>query len=107
MRVLALVVVGLMVSGCGAQIPPVTPNLVMTAQGRWPAATAASLASGREILTTRCAKCHRPPAPGNHSEDEWLYYLREMAPRAQLDAIQKDELTVFLLAARLSEAAAP
>lgn len=107
MRVWAIIVVGLMVSGCGAQIPLVTPVMVTAAHGRWPAATSESLSRGREILTTRCAKCHRPPAPDSHSEDEWLYYLREMAPRAQLDATQKDELVTFLFAARLPEAAAP
>ncbi len=107
MRVLAVVVVALVVSGCGAQIPLVTPTLVTAAQGRWPTATAASLTRGREILTTRCAKCHSPPGPSDHSEDEWLYYIHEMAPRAELDATQKDELVVFLFAARLPTAATP
>ena len=89
------------VSGCGGQIPPVTPELVTLAQQRWPAATTDSLTRGRAILTTRCGQCHRPPGPADHSENEWNYYLPIMAPRAQLSATQRDELTIFLFAARV------
>ena len=94
-----------LLAGCGGQIPLVTPELVAAAQARWPTASAASLAHGREILTTSCAHCHRAPIPSDHTEAEWTYYLHEMGPRAQLQPEQVDTLQKFLFTARVPVAA--
>ncbi len=102
MRGVSVFVAGLLLAGCGEKIPEVTPELVTAAQARWPTAavTNESLRRGRDILTTRCATCHRAPAPSLHTEDEWAYYLHEMSPRALLTQTQTDELRQFLLSAR-------
>ncbi len=91
-----------LLAGCGEKIPEVTPELVTAAQTRWPTAqvTSESLRRGRDILTIHCATCHRAPAPSQHTDDEWAYYLHEMSPRAQLTQNQTDELRIFLLSAR-------
>ena len=93
---------GMMVlmTGCGGQIPLVTPELVAAAQARWPTSTAESLARGRDVLTTSCARCHRAPIPSDHTEAEWTYYLHEMGARAQLQPEQADALQKFLFTAR-------
>ena len=96
----ALLVIVVVASGCGGQIPLVTPELVVAAQARWPTSSVESLARGRAVLTTNCIRCHRAPIPSDHTEAEWTYYVHEMGARAQLRPEQADELTKFLFTAR-------
>ena len=101
MRAGAVLLLILLVTGCGGQIPLVTPELVAAAQARWPTSSTASLTRGREVLTINCSRCHRAPIPSDHTEAEWTYYLREMGPRAQLQTEQADALQMFLFTARV------
>lgn len=102
-----VVLLVILLAGCGGKVPEVTPAMVAVAHARWPAADAVSLQRGRDVLTTRCTKCHAAPLPISHSEDEWAYYLIEMSKRAELDQAQHDELWQFLLAARDPAAVRP
>ena len=107
MRAGVFLVVLVALAGCGGQIPLVTPELVTAAQARWPTSTTESLTSGRAVLTTNCAHCHRAPIPSDHTEAEWTFYLREMGPRAQLQPEQADALQKFLFTARIPLASSP
>ncbi len=95
-----LVVPALLISGCGIVIPPVTPDLVRTAQGRWPEITDHQLEQGRALYTTRCNTCHHLHDPRDEGEAEWPKYVAEMGDKAKLSQGEKDLILRYLLAAR-------
>lgn len=86
-------------AGCGQPPPEVTPGLVVRARARWPEASEASLSQGRTTFLSHCGRCHDHPDPARHDEKEWTYYVREMSPRAQLDADEQRDMLRFLIAA--------
>jgi hypothetical protein len=78
----------------------ITPALVEQARVRWPDATEASLAEGRELFVTHCQKCH--DLPDRHAVDEqrWPKILDKMAKKAKLDDRQHELVLRFILAER-------
>ncbi len=102
MRLLVLPVACVLslLTGCGGPPPEVTPALVASAQQRWPDTTNEMLLRGRLVLTTRCTACHGVRQPADHQPKDWEAYVREMGPRARLDADQTKDLLRYLLAAQ-------
>jgi hypothetical protein len=98
-RSLSLLLIGLL-AGCGGHAPSVDAALVTKAQARWPEANAASLEQGREILVTACTKCHEIRTPSDYTLREWQGYLREMAPKAELNEDQVALLLRYVTVAR-------
>lgn len=88
-----------LLAGCGKPLPEVSPGLVVRAQARWPEASEATLIQGRTTFLSHCGRCHEHPDPARHDERGWTYYVREMAPKAQLDAQQQRDVLRFLIAA--------
>ena len=99
MRGAALFLLVAALSGCGQPPPEVTPGLAGRARAHWPEAAEATLRHGRETFLTHCGRCHSHPDPAHHDEKEWTYYVREMAPRAQLEADEQRDVLRFLIAA--------
>lgn len=95
-----------LLAGCGKPPPEVTPGLIVRAQARWPDATEATLVQGRTTFLTHCGRCHDHPDAARHDEAGWIYYMREMSPRAQLDADGQRDVLRFLIAAHDELAAA-
>ncbi len=56
---------------------------VNLAKTKYPTATAASLANGKAIYTTRCAQCHKLPNPESMSRDRWDKIYAKMTPKAK------------------------
>jgi cytochrome c553 len=93
-----------LLAGCGGHAPPVDAALVAKAQALAPGATAASLDRGRELLVTACTKCHGIRTPSDYTLPEWQGYLREMAPKAELNEDQVAVLLRYITVARTVDA---
>jgi len=97
---LGVSLLGLAVCGPAWVPPPVSPELVKRGQARFPDVTAEQLGRGREILVTRCTRCHRLPFPNAYSESKWPRIVDRMGRKARLDAADKQILLRFMLANR-------
>ena len=65
--VLAIVVAPLVTACAGPWMPVATDADAARAQARWPDTSAAALNQGRTLIMRRCANCHQPPSPGEHT----------------------------------------
>jgi uncharacterized protein YceK len=90
----------LILGGCGAVIPRVTPELVALAQQREATVNTESLEKSRALYVTRCSSCHSLNDPRDYSEKEWPDWMHKMARKAKINAEQEQYLLVFVLAAR-------
>jgi hypothetical protein len=90
----------LVMGGCGARIPRVTPELVAVAAQRDAALTAEHLERARTLYVNRCGSCHGLSAPEDYDEREWRSWVRKMAPKAKLDRGQEADIVIYLLVAR-------
>jgi len=93
-----LILAGLVLAGCGPVIPPVTPDLVTTAQARGMATDLAQLERGRSLYTTRCSTCHALHDPQEKTVAEWPALVEVMGARAYLPEGQRRDLLAFLMA---------
>lgn len=88
------------VSACGpSAIPQPSAIHVASAQRRYPSATHATLAAGRQLLLERCGGCHSVPTPAARPPDQWPAVVRDMASRARLDEPSRLELEAYLVGA--------
>ena len=90
----------LILGGCGAVIPRVTPELVALAQQREKAASAGYLEESRALYVTRCSSCHSLNDPRDYTEEDWPGWMHKMARKAKISSEQEQQLLVFVLAAR-------
>lgn len=84
----------------GAVPPPVTGDAAKAATAKWPDATEASLAEGRELFVGKCNACHEHPDVNAITAGKWPEIVKEMGEKARLDAKQSDLVLRFVLAAR-------
>ena len=70
------------------------------AQKTWPTASLQSLEEGRVIYTTKCNTCHELKNIPKRSEASWKHEIDDMAPKAKLNAKEKDLLTQYILSTR-------
>lgn len=47
-----------------------------------------NLVQGKQIFENSCAKCHDLPKPTEHTADEWVGLMNEMAPKAKLTDVE-------------------
>jgi len=79
---------------------PLTLQGVQVAQTRFPTATAESLESGRQLFLQHCNECHKFPALGAYSDEQWQRIVPRMAGKAQLSPAQGGAILTFILASR-------
>lgn len=100
----SIVVLVLSATACFPRSAPVpgaiTPADVATAKEKWPDATDASLAAGRDTFTAKCNSCHDYPAMDAMTETQWPGTVHSMAGKAKLDATQERDVLRFVLTAR-------
>jgi mono/diheme cytochrome c family protein len=99
-------------SGCGfpksGPAPqPVTPATVEAARTRWPDASEAQLAAGRELFLAKCNSCHSYPDLHAVTDDKWPETVKRMGEKAKLDAAQTESVLRFVLSSGGAPAAAP
>jgi cytochrome c5 len=97
-RRLTLAGLALALAGCGAVIPPVTPDLVAQAKARGVVTDTAQLERGRMIYTTRCNTCHSLHDPTEKTVAQWPGVVAIMGPRAYLPEAQRADVLAFLQA---------
>jgi hypothetical protein len=51
-------------------------------------------------MSERCARCHAFPNVVREDEQEWPHIMDEMAKKAKLDSVQKQQVTRFVIAWR-------
>lgn len=106
MKPIGVAIFALCLFACGvpktaAAPPALSPTAVSLAQVRWPDATPASLASGREIFLAKCNACHGYPDIRAVDESRWPDILRTMAERARIDDAQRESVLRFVTAVRM------
>jgi cytochrome c5 len=93
-----LAVVMTMAAACAGKMPPAaSPADVQWAQSNWPTMAPEDLESGRQVLITKCAACHRAPLPEEYSPVAWPQHISEMAPRAKLTAADRSVLERYVV----------
>jgi hypothetical protein len=97
---LAALTAGVLLTGCGAVIPRVTPELVTLAHQHDPAVSDVDLERTRTLFINRCGSCHAVNDPRDYTPAEWADWLRKMGRKAKLRGHQEADLLVFVLAAR-------
>jgi cytochrome c5 len=107
-RIIAYALVAVIAAGCKTQsgvtakdpAPQPTAEQAAAAEKRWAGVTEADLKAGRDIYVNRCTKCHENFVADKFTEKKWLHELDDMAPKAKLDAGQKEQLTRYILSLR-------
>lgn len=98
------VMAGLSLAACFPKSAPppatITEADVTAAKAKWPDATDAQLASGRDIFIAKCNQCHDYPAMDAMTEAQWPSTAHRMAGKAKLDGSQERDVTRFILTAR-------
>jgi mono/diheme cytochrome c family protein len=88
-----------LLGGCATANPPnVSPQMVAATSGR--PVTVAQLQHGRSLFASRCIECHTLPAVTEHPASEWPHLIDEMAGRANLKPVEREELLAYVLAAQ-------
>jgi mono/diheme cytochrome c family protein len=62
------------------------------------------LQKGHSIYFGACTKCHAPENPNKGSEGKWSHVLDEMAPKANLNADEKEAVWRYIMSVRLASA---
>ena len=52
--------------------------------------------AGKEIYTTKCARCHGAKKVDDFTAAEWVPILDRMAPKARLDAAEKANVAAYV-----------
>lgn len=78
------VLVAVALAACAIRQPPASPADISRAQLKWPAASAAQLTDGRQVVIRRCGTCHQTPDPREFTGDRWIEVVGSMAKRAHL-----------------------
>src|SRR5262245_24078470 len=98
--------IAIWVAGCpgfpkaGPPPGPLSLQAVQVAQVRFPTATAASLESGRQLFLQHCNACHKFPALGEYSDEQWGKIIPRMAAKAELSLADGRAILTFIQAAR-------
>jgi len=87
-------------TGPAAIITSPADKELIAAQKRWPYVTKEQLTEGYTIYTTKCTKCHGDKGITSRSEAEWGIAIGEMAPKAKLTDMEKENLTRYVYSAR-------
>ncbi len=100
MRWIGIIVGALALTGCGAVIPRVTPQLVEAARQRDPTLDEQMLERVRTLYVNRCSSCHSLTNPRDYTAQEWPEWMRKMAKKSKLGREDEHRLLVFVLTAR-------
>jgi hypothetical protein len=95
----------------GPPLPPVTQGVpgekeLVEVKKMWPTATAEQLKAGHSIFYKECTGCHQPYNIVEFSVKKWMHEIDDMSPRAELTAVQKENLTKYILSYRAANAPA-
>ena len=84
----------------GSASKPTDEQVYAFAQSKYPEISQSEFQEGKSILNNQCKSCHGIKHIQSRSEQEWQQILSEMAPKAKLNASQKNNLTRYLFGFR-------
>lgn len=70
------------------------------AKTRFPEVTVAQLKDGHTIYYGACTKCHNPKDISGYAEDELSKVLDQMAVKAKLSSMQKEDVWKYMITLR-------
>lgn len=56
----------------------------------------AEVTAGKNIYTTKCARCHGVKKVDDYTVQQWIPIMESMAPKARLDATEKTNVTAYV-----------
>lgn len=60
-------------------------------------ASLSELQKGHDLFQNNCGKCHKIPKPDNHTNQQWVKILENMAPKAKLSTEQSDLVYKYIV----------
>ncbi len=83
-------------------VAPATLSADMAAatEARYPGVAHAEILEGEKLYTGRCGTCHGLPAVTDRTAEKWPKTIDWMAPKAQIDDVQKAKILKYVLVAR-------
>jgi mono/diheme cytochrome c family protein len=51
--------------------------------------------AGKEVFKAKCGRCHDLKAPENYTASKWVKIIDWMAPKAKLDASEKENILAY------------
>lgn len=101
---ITLLIIAVTLYSCAQKMTPATP--IVTAADTKNAAEihteaaikteSPAVAEGKNIYTTKCARCHGPKPVENWTVKEWIPIIDRMASKARLDAAEKANVTAYV-----------
>jgi cytochrome c5 len=80
-----------------AVVNEVNPVLMAAAEKRFPGIKAADITEGQRLYYGRCGNCHSTPEITSESEQKWPKIMDWMAPKANMDDVQKQKTLQYVL----------
>lgn len=90
-------------AGAEGRVPAVSDSMVSSAGG----ASRGELESGRNILLTKCNRCHSVYEPASQTRAEWDFILPKMCRKANLASAEKSQLESYISAALAGSTGTP
>jgi cytochrome c5 len=78
-----------------AATPPPPPPATTTASTD---ANAVKVAEGKTVYVNRCGRCHALKPVDAYTTAQWDGILKSMIPKAKLDAVQAEQVTLYVMA---------
>ena len=101
---ITLLIIAVTLYSCAQKMTPATPTLTAadTKNATVIHTEAAQktespqVAEGKNIYTTKCARCHSPKPVDNWTVKEWIPIMDRMSVKAELDAPEKANVTAYV-----------
>jgi hypothetical protein len=88
---------GLYACKVSQQALAITPDDTTYASSRWTGSTQEELQKGFNIYTNKCNECHKIFSPDKFSVKKWEHEIEDMAPKAKLTDIEKEQLYRYIM----------
>ena len=82
-----------------AALSEVNPELMAAAEKRFPGIKASDITEGQRFYYSKCGNCHSLPEITSEKAEKWPKIMDWMAPKANMDEIQKQKTLQYVLSA--------
>lgn len=106
-KTFTVIVLTVLVWGCAKKVTPVastnggSSNTAVVNTSTDPVSADPVIAKSSEMLgqqtyTTKCGRCHGLKVTTDYTADRWIGIMESMAPKAHLDAAEKENVLVYV-----------
>ena len=93
-----LCVITLMFISCAKKTVPVITSEKSANEIKTQPVDSIALASGQQIYTTKCGRCHGLKRAEDYTAERWVGIMQDMAVRARLDSVEKAHVLGYVQA---------